>query len=144
MFGDKPIYGQSTVHPDSKGRVVLPSFTQAEENDQLLIIKDPNGIRISKEQMIDEYIVHLEKMLKEEFNPLRRQPIEDTLNSLYEKILKSVSCDRQHRIITRNILIPGNEYLIIGCRTSILIKEKDAKTKKLDLSYLGKEFKTNS
>lgn len=127
MFGEKPIYGQSIVHPDAKGRMILPSFTQAEEKDRLLLINDLKGIRVLREESIDDYISYLEQLLKEELDPKQIQLIEDRLNGISAKILKSVSCDKQHRILTSNVLIPGQKYLIIGCRSSVLIREPNEK-----------------
>lgn len=134
MFGEKPIYGKSFGHPDAKGRLILPPFTQVEEKDRLLLMNDAKGIRVSKEENVDAYIAYLEKLLKEEFDQKQTQLIEDRLNGIFENILKSVSCDKQRRIITSNILIPGQEYMIIGCRTSVLIREKNENDRQLRLT----------
>ena len=39
MFGSIPIFGNSENKIDNKGRIFLPKFTDAEENDQLVIQK---------------------------------------------------------------------------------------------------------
>lgn len=123
MFGEKPIYGQCVVHSDFKGRTCIPVFTGVEPTDELLVMRDMEGIRITRMQEIDEYIAHLEDMCKQEIDPTKNKKLRLRLLEIYSNILKYGTCDKQNRLLLSNILEPNKDYLVIGCRTSILIRE---------------------
>lgn len=142
MFGEKPMYGHKTVHSDKKGRVSLPVFTGAETNDELVIIKDSNNVRVVRQDVFDEYIAYLEGMLKKEIDQERIKLIQDRITNICEKILKSATCDKNHRILASCVLDPETDYLVIGCRTSLIIKNvtKDI-TQEENLKEITKQYK---
>ena len=141
MFGEKPIYGQSVGHTDKKCRICLPSFTEVSSEDDLIIMKDAHGYRVVDAQIVDEYIQFLETKYREELDFEKQHEIGERLLLIYESIVKHSSCDKQHRIILSEFLEPESEYLIIGCRTSVLLKPNKEHQKKL--GYQDKESKPN-
>lgn len=142
MFGEKPMYGQATMHTDKKRRISMPAFTGAEANDELIIIKDSKNVRVVKQDVFDEYIAYLEGILKMEIDPERIKLIQDRITDICEKILKSATCDKNHRILASSVLAPETDYLVIGCRTSLLIKNvtKDI-TQGENLKEITKQYK---
>ena len=60
MFGEDHILGQSSVKISEKGRIVLPTFTHAEANDEVLIYlsDDRMNFRIFSKNKIDK-VVHI-------------------------------------------------------------------------------------
>ena len=142
MFGEKPIYGQSIGHTDKKGRICLPSFTKVSPEDDLIVMKDTDGLRVVDAQIVDEYIEFLEAKYKEELDFEKQHEIGERLSLIYENIVRHSSCDKQHRIMLSDFLEPEGEYLIIGCRTSVLLKPNKEKQKKLE--YKEKDDKPNS
>lgn len=134
MFGEKPIYGQCVVHPDIKGRTCIPSFTGVEPTDELLVMRDIDGIRIGLAKEVDEYVALLEDMCKKELDPAKNDLIRKRLFAIYSNILKYGTCDKQNRMLLSNVLDPNKEYLVTGCRTSILIREKNQDEKSLSVA----------
>lgn len=143
MFGEKPIYGQSIINSDNKRRIALPAFTKAAPEDSLIVIKEEEGIRLVDASVVDEYVEYLETKLKEELDPKKRRTMQKGLSSIYESIMKESKCDKNKRIHLGEIVKPNQTYLVIGCRTSILIKEHNESPKKLELSQIEKEYKPN-
>lgn len=131
MFGEKPIYGQCIVHPDIKGRTCIPAFTGIEPTDELLVMQDIDGIRIGLAKEVDEYVAMLEDMCKKELDPDKNKLLRVRLTEIYSNILKYGSCDKQKRMLLSNIVDPNKEYLVTGCRTSILIRENTEELHKL-------------
>ena len=132
MFGENPIYGQSVGRTDKKCRICLPSFTKPSPDDDLIIMKDANGFRVVDAQVVDEYVQFLETKYREELDFEKQHEIGERLLLIYEKIIRHGACDKQHRIMLSDFLEPESEYLIIGCRTSVLLKPNKEPQKKLE------------
>lgn len=60
MFGEKPILGQSRVMKDIKGRVNLPSFTCAEEGEELVLLKYKSYYKIISPSVLNEILKQFE------------------------------------------------------------------------------------
>ncbi len=144
MFGEKPIYGQSTIRTDNKGRFIIPKFTNVSPDDELLIMRDNNGVRVVSMEYIDEYIEYLEKLCREEMDSEKHQLIKNRLSNIFESILRHASCDNAHRLLLSNVLEPNKSYLVVGCRTSILIKEAQEGNKKIESKNPQKQLKQNT
>lgn len=123
MFGEKPIYGQTEVLVDSKSRITLPAFTMAQKNDELLLIKSLDGLKIIRESDFDKLITSLQKRYEKEADPKIYMAFERKMLELFSSILKTCTCDAQKRINTSGALNPNQKYLVIGCRDSILIQD---------------------
>lgn len=83
MFAESHILGQSSIKISEKGRIVLPAFTYAEENDKVLIClsEDRNYFRIFSKNNITNL---LNEMIEKQ-------------KSIYDlEILKSINYQIQH------------------------------------------------
>ncbi len=107
MFGSVPIFGNSENKLDSKGRIFIPSFSNVEENDQLVIQKGNGNFYI---------IVNCSK-IDEEIKKLKASGKNDKIDILTSSIVALVKVDKQKRItfkpdedfaIDRKVFIHGN------------------------------------
>ena len=107
MFGSIPIFGNSENKIDSKGRIFLPKFTDAEENDQL-VIQRGNG---------NFYVIVNCSKVESEIKLLKKDSKEDKIALLTSSIVALVKVDKQRRIhfnpdekfaIDRKVCIHGN------------------------------------
>ena len=143
MFGDNLIYGQTVVHTDAKTRLVLPAFTKASSKDELLIVKDPRGIKIMPQDQLDKKVAKLEEIFDRELDEEKRVKLGNLLFNIYSSILKPCVCDNNKRIVLKDILKPSETYLVIGCRKSILIQDHETNEVSAESKILGKEYKPN-
>ena len=86
MFGEKNIIGEKVVSLDNKGRLYLPTFTFAEENEELVLLTAPSSsdyLEIYNSKYIDNLIFYnnlekspdLYKIKKEESEELLKRTI---------------------------------------------------------------------
>ena len=107
MFGKMPIFGNSTIKIDDKGRIIIPAFCNAEKNDQLIIQKGEGNFYI---------IVNLFK-IEEEIKQLKNKGDKKGIELLTSSIVDLVKVDSQRRIsfnphkqfaIDRKVFVHGN------------------------------------
>lgn len=123
MFGEGNIYGQTSVTLDSKDRIVLPTFTYAEHEDELLVINKEDYLYVCKEEKIENIVSNLEQ--KYIYSNLdEKKQIELRLLKIYRSILKKVEVDKQKRINLGGIEIPDKKILCIGTRDSLILDTK--------------------
>lgn len=123
MFGDKEILGVATVKLDPKGRVCLPSFTNKESKDKLIITEfGTNQMCIYK---YDNYIEKLKKLkekleLSKEASEVKKNELEMYLT--FKRVLKVLTVDVHGRVLIGD-LFDGIEYLdFIGVLDSVIIE----------------------
>ena len=107
MFGSIPIFGNGEYTLDSKNRLFIPSFTYAEENDQLIIQKGNDNF----------YIIANASAYEKKIKTLKETNAEDKISILTSSIVALVKVDKQKRIMTnfgenfaidRKVFIHGN------------------------------------
>ena len=107
MFGSVPIFGNGEYTLDSKNRLFIPSFTYAEENDQLIIQKGNDNF----------YIIANASAYEKKIKTLKETNAEDKISILTSSIVALVKVDKQKRIMTnfgenfaidRKVFIHGN------------------------------------
>lgn len=128
MFGQDSIYGNKILNVDKKNRILLPSFTFAEEKDRLVIVKSDvmeDSYEIQLQDYIDDLLQDLEnklieaKVLKtdEEYKRLKLE--------FYKKVssvLKTVVCDSQRRINVLDIDNEAKQFECIGAKDHVILK----------------------
>lgn len=122
MFGEKSIYGQSSIHLDDRKRIILPKYTYAEAGDSLLIINEGEYLAIYSESEFEQKLKQKEKELEQSSSRTKKAKKIELL-ILYSSILKRVTCDKQGRITLGNI-IESNEIECIGAREYLILNQK--------------------
>lgn len=117
MFGDEIILGSKDVTIDNKYRIVIPSFTLAEENDLLVgrYIERNNYITIHALNIIKNKILEISRKQElcnsdkcDEYLRLKQR-----LDILFSECSNVVKLDRQKRF-----LIPDNLRNVLECDTT--------------------------
>ena len=91
MFGSIPIFGNSENKIDNQGRLIIPSFSDVEENDPLIIQKG-NG---------NFYIIINCAKIEEKIKKLKSIGDDDKIDILTSSIVAFVKVDKQRRISFR-------------------------------------------
>ena len=125
MFGETSIFGVCKLSPDNKGRICLPSFTSVEKDDVLLVIKEENLLRITKEYEINELIDELEQKIETETNEEMKEILKSKLYNLYESIVKKCIVDMNKRINLGELIEKNTTYKAIGARKELLLKKNE-------------------
>ncbi len=134
MFGDKLIIGKSTRKLDEKGRLFIPTFTNAEDGDEIVIesVKEKDCLKL-RLVAYQEYYKLCERFLKlrdnatslEEYKKYEAE-IEKICSFLETRLI--VDSQRRLRfpkeVIENTGLQLGQEYECIGQGISLLISKK--------------------
>jgi len=135
MFGEKLIIGNTSGKIDEKGRIKLPSFTNAEENDQLIIEKiSEDGEVTLKLHIYQKYFDIIKR-----FQDLRDSATSTEeffkYDSEIEKICSflkhSITIDKQRRIqlpkqfFETSTWNNSEEIEFIGLGSSLLIRKQN-------------------
>ena len=60
MFNEGTIYGTSKATKDGKNRLIMPSYTGAAKEDQLVIVRYNNFFKIMRKDVLDKQIKVIE------------------------------------------------------------------------------------
>ena len=93
MFGEQEIYGCKQVTIDSKNRIVLPTFTNAEYQDKILIQSMGEELKIISKTSIDNLTKKLETLI-DNYNLSEVQAENVSMTPLYRLSSFSFHCRR--------------------------------------------------
>lgn len=134
MFGDTLIIGESFNKIDVNNRIIIPSFTKVEENDELLIqLTNYNNELCFKLISLQKYLQLIEKIqfirsnttCIEEFEKCTKE-----IEKICEKLDFLVKVDKQRRIVIPvDLLIKLNwqnttDIQFKGLGESLLVRKK--------------------
>lgn len=106
------MYGIENMKVDSKGRICLPSFTNAEEGEELLLVKNREYYSIYAKKIFDEIIQNFEELDKD-----------DVIRVICNNILRKMRVDSNCRI-NLGVEFKENEYLkVVGCRSFVALEQ---------------------
>jgi len=127
MFGEKEIIGQTIVKIDSKKRIVLPKFTNAELNDELLVLDmtkyNADYISIHTENSLNKCIDRLNEKYKHA-NVDEKNKLRHIKRIIYTSVRDGIICDSNRRISLSGVSEEINEFICIGCKDHIKLKIK--------------------
>lgn len=128
MFGEDYFFGRKTVSVDSKNRIYLPTFTNAEKDDELILIRNENNDEeesyyLYEKSEICNWINHFYKEMKSS----EKLPEYNNRRKIYEEFCKSiilsVRCDAAKRICLSDV-VKSNKIECIGCGKVLMLKPK--------------------
>lgn len=121
MFAENSMYGVKNVNVDSKGRIILPTFTGASKDDLLLIEEENDAFYIYNEEYLN---VVVECLGKDGGTLDTVKEIQKELETnFYSKIYKSCTVDAQGRINGGERFNKYNSLRVIGCRNYIKLEK---------------------
>ena len=126
MFGDKMLIGQYEVTVSKNSRIVMPSKTNCEENDHLILIYD---------DILDCYSIYSKITFEEKFKNLDNMVFsakterEFRLRKLiFYNFCKNMLCecivDKQRRINLKSNFMPAEKLLLIGANDHLILERK--------------------
>lgn len=124
MFGEKPIYGQSEVKVDDRGRMFLPAYTKRERDDELILLYDEN-LSVYEIHRVDDYnkiIKYLEEKILNSTNKSAEISYKKKIYEISKSILKSLQVDNQGRVVLGNIFPDTEKVLCIGAFDHLIIE----------------------
>lgn len=122
MFGEQEIHGCKQVTIDSKNRIVLPTFTNAEYQDKILIQSMGEELKIISKTSIDNLTKKLETLIDNSKNVNDIKEAKALLEQIYISILGQAECDKQKRIILpleMCLIKPNNKMVMVGCKDHV-------------------------
>ena len=127
MFGEEALYGVKEVGIDAKRRIVLPSFTKAEQVDKLVIQKDEEELKIIPEDRINKIIEDMQSALflaksEQEFRMLKKR-----LDKFCVSILSVRQCDGQRRLLLPDNYFESedtNKIMVVGFKDHVKLFTK--------------------
>lgn len=98
MFGEKYMLGTSKHKLDNKGRVIIPSDTRVEENDELIIINKDEFLEVwlLETQINQLKELEIKKLNSSSIEELRRY--QDMINIVTCNVIKTAIMDKQKRL----------------------------------------------
>ncbi len=134
MFGEKLIIGTAQGKIDGKGRIILPNFTYASPNDELILqVLDTEKETFLKLSLCKNYLELIKKFqeLKEKATSIEEfEKYSREIEIICLKIACCVKIDDRRRfnipnsIMKENNLLPGDDIFIKGAGTSTFILKK--------------------
>lgn len=134
MFGDKIIIGNVKGKIDEKGRIKLPSFTNAEENDELIIEKiteeDEITLKIHIYKKYFEIIKRFQNLRDNATSTDEFIKYDSEIEKICTFLKHQANVDKQRRIQLPKFLFEnsnwknGEEVEFIGLGSSLLIKKQ--------------------
>lgn len=97
MFGEKTIVGRETVVTNNN-QMKLPNFTNAEENDHIILSKRGKSIMLVNSNEYFGLIRNYEKMLGKAKSASDYGQLKRLIQSLYKNILDTTHCDKDLNI----------------------------------------------
>lgn len=122
MFGEISMYGTKIVKVDNKCRFYLPSFTHAEQGENLVLSKIDDDISIYSLEYIDSVVKTLEEKIVYEKDIKTKEHLKDTLDEFLCSLINTSKVDNYKRIMVSNVLEKNTMYKVIGARTYIKVK----------------------
>ena len=126
MFGEKAIYGNYEKTLDVKGRMALPSVTQAEVGDELFLMTYRNGVKVIAKRTVESKIRLLNAQIKAlQFeDPKEADQLTRERDSIYDSIIREVVVDGNKRINTHNVFGEDKDIVAIGYSDSLVLKKR--------------------
>lgn len=123
MFGEKAIFGQSEVKIDIKGRIFLPTFTNKEENDELVLVYDDilKTHEIYSIKSLEAKFKQLEKLIEESKNIKEETYYKKRFYEFSKSILKSGKVDAHGRFLLGKIF-EEEKLLCTGAFDRLLVE----------------------
>lgn len=124
MFGDKPIFGQTELKIDEKGRMFIPANTNREVGEELVLLsnKNLNLYEIYSIAKLKEKFEELNELMINSKNKSHRNHYEKMIYELSKSILKSGKVDSQGRIITGKVFEDYENVLSTGAYDHLIIE----------------------
>ena len=124
MFGEKPMFGQSEVNIDNKGRIFLPAFTGKEEGDQVVLVFN---------DILEVHEIYSVSALEEKFKQIETQILiaktkkdeifyKKRLYQLSKSVLRNVKVDSQGRVLIGKTFEDEEKLLTTGAYDRIMIE----------------------
>lgn len=123
MFNETSIYGHTTVKKDPKGRIFLPSFTNVEKDDELVLMRYKTFYKIMSKEAIDTLLCDLEIDI-EEAHTRRGASIEELTeyrDFILFSILRILNPGTQGRVILSDIYEDEDTLRIVGAGDGVYI-----------------------
>lgn len=119
------MYGVTELSIDSKGRIILPSFTYAEKDEELVLVKmSEENFYIVKSSYLDLLVNAIEA----EVNPLLPQEqyklLEERLVSLCLSVRRKLSVDGTRRVILGKDFADCDKVQVVGLKDKIALIKK--------------------
>lgn len=124
MFGEKPIFGQTELTIDNKGRIYIPTNTKREPGEELLLIYNSisNFYEIYGISKLTEKFEELNKLMMTSKNKTERTFYEKRLYELSKSILRSEKVDCNGRILTGKTFEGQEKVLSTGAYDHLIIE----------------------
>lgn len=146
MFNEESIYGISHASKDGKNRVIMPSYTGAAKEDQLVIIKYHGFYKILRKDILDAQIKVIQDSILEN---VRRgsisniQALETYRDSIVMDIVRTARVDGQGRIIVGDLYSEDKKVTLVGANDGVYMMNDEAYKKyQIELSGVKKLGKT--
>lgn len=130
MFGEKPIFGQSELTIDDKGRIFIPVSTKREPGEELVIVynEELNVHEIYSINALNKKFETLNNMILNSKTKKEKEFYEKRFYVFSKSILRSEKVDSQGRILTGKIFQGEEKLLCTGAYDRLFIEP--IKTKK--------------
>lgn len=111
MFGEDVILGYKNCKLDSKGRIILPKFTFATEDDEIGITRENNGyIGLYNYNILKHRIKDLKTESLSKKNEELIQYIESQLEEIFAKFITTSVVDTQRRLLIPKELLDSQGF----------------------------------
>ena len=125
MFGEKPIFGQSELTIDTKGRMFIPASTKREKNEELVLInnKDLGVYEIYSVLKLKQRFEEINKLIIKAKTKKEKLFYERMLCEISKSILRSEKVDCQGRISTGKIFEDCSKVMSTGAYDHLIIEK---------------------
>ena len=129
MFGDKPIFGQTELKIDEKGRMFIPANTKREVGEELVLLnnKNLNLYEIYSIAKLKEKFEELNELMMNSKNKSHERFYEKMIYELSKSILKSGKVDAQGRFLIGKIFDEDEKVLSTGAYDHLIIEAVKSK-----------------
>lgn len=146
MFNEESIYGISYASKDGKNRVIMPSYTGAAKEDQLVIIKYHGFYKILRKDVLDAQIKVIQDSILENVRKgsiSNVQALETYRDSIVMDIVRTSRVDGQGRIIVGDLYSEDRKVTLVGANDGVYMMNDEAYKKyQTELSGVKKLGKT--
>lgn len=121
MFGEKEILGHEEGIVDNNHRIIIPSFTEVEKVDELVLIEDNDDFCIYEKNYYLKKISNLIECMNASKVQNKRKELRRCIRFLSSSIIDSFCCDNERRVSIHTDY--SGKVLILGCKDHIKIKK---------------------
>ena len=129
MFNEESIYGISHASKDAKNRVFMPSYTGAQKEDQLVILKYRGFYKIIRKDVLDAQIKVIQDSILDNVRKgsiSNIKALEEYRDSIVMDVVRTSRVDGQGRIIIGDLYEEDKKVTLVGANDGLYMMNDDA------------------